>query len=120
MSAVERIRRRQARSRRTCADVRKRDEPGAAFSGNEEAALRTPRRSPDTTLVFAFGDKMRRRAQHVAAATEDRQSLVGARQQIAHALFGAVDPELGDEGGLAERGILAGLLAERRRIAFDI
>src|SRR6202034_1505562 len=29
-------------------------------------------------------------------------------------------PELGDKGGLAQGGVLAGLLAERRRVAFDI
>ena len=42
------------------------------------------------------------------------------RQQIAHALPGAVDPELGDERGLAQSRVLAGLLAERCCIAFDV
>src|SRR5882757_1484448 len=67
--------------------------------------------------VLAFGDEPRRGAQHVAFGTEDRQRGIGLGEQVAHARFGALDPELGDEGGLAQRCILAGLLPERRRIA---
>ena len=70
--------------------------------------------------VLAFGDEARGGAQHVALGAEDRQRRIGARQQVAHALLGAVDAELGDEGGLAERRILAGRLAERRGVALDV
>ena len=70
--------------------------------------------------ILAFGDEARGRAQHIALGAEDRERLVGARQQVAHALLGAVDAELGDEGGLAERRVLSGLLAERRRVALDV
>src|SRR3954471_24115520 len=72
------------------------------------------------TSVLAFGDKSRGGAKHVALGAEARQRGIGARQEIAHALLGALDPELGDEGGLAQRRVLAGLLAERCRIALDV
>src|ERR1700730_2029794 len=75
---------------------------------------------PSAPSVLAFGHEPRRGAQYLALGTEDRERLVGARQQVAHALLGAVDAELGDEGGLAERCVLPGLLAERRRVAFDV
>src|SRR5437016_1125596 len=65
-------------------------------------------------------DKPRGGAQHIAPGAEDRQRGIGAAQEIADALFGALDPQLGDEGGLAERCILPGLLAERRRVALDV
>ncbi|HMH61203.1 MAG TPA: polyprenyl synthetase family protein, partial [Bradyrhizobium sp.] len=68
----------------------------------------------------ALGDEPRAGAQHVTPGAEDRERRIGARQQIAHALLGALDPELGDEGGLAQRGVLSGHFAERRRIALDI
>src|ERR1700730_17087414 len=70
--------------------------------------------------VLAFGDEPRRGAQHVAFGAEDRQRGVGLGEQVAHALFGAVDPELGDEGGFAQGGVLPGLLAERCRVALDV
>src|ERR1700722_15108579 len=75
---------------------------------------------PSTSSILAFGDKSCGRAQHLALGAEDRERGIGARQQIAPALFGSIDPELGDEGGLAQGGILAGLLSKRRRVAFDI
>ena len=71
-------------------------------------------------LVLALGDEAGGVAQHLALVAEDRQRLVGARQQVAHPLLGAVDAELGDEGGLAERRVGAGRLAERFGIAFDV
>src|SRR6187402_192615 len=72
------------------------------------------------TSVLAFGDEPRRGAQHLTFGAKDRERGVGFRQEIAHALLGAVDSELGDEGGLAEGGVLPGLLAERGRIALDV
>ena len=69
--------------------------------------------------MLALGNEARRRAQHVAPGAENRQRRIGTRQQVAHALLGAVDPELGDEGGLAQRRVLAGLLAERCGIAYE-
>src|SRR5262245_12982978 len=71
-------------------------------------------------LILPFGDEARGRTQHVALGAEDRQRGVAARQEIADALPGAVDAELGDEGGLAERRILAGLFAERGGIALHV
>src|ERR1700685_3777699 len=73
-----------------------------------------------TPLALAFGDETRRRAQHVGPVAEDRQRLVAAGQQIAHALPGALDPELGHERGLAERRVRAGRLAQRRGVALDV
>src|SRR5207249_8250881 len=73
-----------------------------------------------TPSVLAIGDKPRGGAQHIAPGAEDRQRGIVAAQEIADALFGALDPQLGDEGGLAERCILPGLLAERRRVALDV
>src|SRR5262245_495855 len=70
--------------------------------------------------IFAFGDEPRRRAQHVGSCAEHRERRVTAREQVAHALLGAVDAELGDEGGLAERRVRAGRLAECGRVALDI
>src|SRR3979490_132552 len=72
------------------------------------------------TSALAFGDEARRGRQHVALAAEYRQRRIGPRQQVAHALLGAVDPELGDEGGFAQRRILAGLLAEGCGGALDV
>jgi hypothetical protein len=72
------------------------------------------------TSVLAFGDEPRCGAQHIAFGVEDRQRGIGLGEQVAHALFGAFDPELGDEGGLAKRCVLPGLLAERCRIALDV
>src|SRR6266852_2103572 len=74
----------------------------------------------DSGSVLALGDESRGVAQHIALGAEDRQRGVGARQQVANPLLGAVDAELGDEGGLAEGRILAGRLAEGRGIAFDV
>src|SRR6202051_3536003 len=70
--------------------------------------------------ICALGNESRGGAQHLAFFAEGRERGIGARQKIAHALLGAVDPELGDEGGLAQGGVLAGLFAERRRVAFDV
>ena len=75
---------------------------------------------PSAPSILAFGDEARGGAQHVALGAEDRERGIGARQQVAHALLGAVDPELGDEGGLAQRRVLPGLLAERRGVALDV
>src|SRR4051812_5396347 len=75
---------------------------------------------PAATSVLAFGDEARRGAQHVALGAEDRQRAVGFCQQIAHALLGAVDPELGHKSGLAQGGVLSRLLAEGCRIALDV
>src|SRR5258707_4464580 len=72
------------------------------------------------TSALAFGNEARRRPQHVALGAEYRQCGIGACQQVADALLGTVDPELGDEGGLAEGGVLAGLFAEGCGIAFDV
>jgi len=71
-------------------------------------------------LALAFGDEPRRGAQHVTPRAEDRERGIGPRQQVAHALLGAVDAELGHEGGLAERRVLAGLFAERGGVALDV
>src|SRR5581483_11415941 len=71
-------------------------------------------------LALALGDEARGLAEHAGPVAEDRQCLVAARQEIAHALLGAVDAELSDEGGLAQRCVGAGRLAERRRIALDV
>src|ERR1700712_5455914 len=70
--------------------------------------------------VLAVGDKPRGGAQHVALGAEDRERGIGARQQVAHALFGALDPKLGDQSGLAQGGVLTGLFAERRGVALDV
>src|SRR5207237_10450646 len=72
------------------------------------------------SLAVALRDEARGCSQYVALRPEDRKCRIGTRQQIAHALLGAVDAELGNEGGLAERRILPGLLAERRGVALDI
>ena len=72
----------------------------------------------EASSVLALGDEPGGCAQDVALGAEHRQRGVGAGEQIANALLGALDAELGDEGGLAEGRILAGdaLLT----IAFDI
>src|ERR1700722_9057982 len=71
-------------------------------------------------LILALGDETRGRAQHVTPGAENRQCRIGARQQVANALLGAIDSELGDEGGFAQGCVLSGLLAERRRVTLDI
>src|SRR5258707_1713894 len=70
--------------------------------------------------ILALGDESRGGAQHITPGAEYRKRGIGARQQVAHALPGPLDPELGDEGGLAQCRVLSGLLAERRRIALDV
>src|ERR1700709_1702567 len=70
--------------------------------------------------VLAFGDEPRDSAQHVTPGAEDRERGIGAAQQIAHALPGAFDPELGDESGLAQGCVLPGLLAEGGGVALDV
>src|SRR4051794_12847368 len=70
--------------------------------------------------ILPLGDEPRGGAQHLAPGAEDRERGIGARQQIAQALFGAIDPELGDEGGLAQCGVLTGLFAERCGVALDV
>src|SRR5437879_5552522 len=70
--------------------------------------------------ILAFGDESRGGAQHVTLGAEDGERGIGARQQIPYPLLGAVDPELGDEGGLAQSRVLTGLLAERGRVALDV
>src|SRR5262249_46235577 len=75
---------------------------------------------PDHALVLPLGDEARGGAQHVAAVAEDRQRGIAARQEVTDALLGAIDAELGDEGGFAERRVGAGRLAERGGIALDI
>ena len=46
--------------------------------------------------------------------------LVRLRQKIPNAFLGAVDAQLGDECGFAQRRVGAGRFAERSRVAFDI
>src|SRR3954469_24890231 len=70
--------------------------------------------------VLAFGDEPRGGAQHVTLRAEYRERGIGARQQVAHALPGALDAELGDESGLAERRVLAGRFSQCRRVALDV
>src|SRR5579872_854580 len=122
MSAAGRTRRSRTRLRKLCVGAHRRGERPSAASGSEEGVPRTPRRSWDLwlSLVLPFGNKARRGAQNVAARAEDRQRLIGSRQKVANALLGAVDAELGDEGGLAERGVSTRGLAQRGRIALDV
>src|SRR6516162_11276608 len=70
--------------------------------------------------VLALGDEPGGCAQHVTLGAEHRQRGVGAGEQVANALLGAIDAELRDEGGLAERRVLAGRLAERRSVALGV
>src|ERR1044072_7258533 len=77
-------------------------------------------RRPSNALVLALRDEACGCPQHVALFPEDRKRRIGARQQIADAPLGAVDAELGDEGGLAQSRIGAGRLAGRGGIALDV
>src|SRR5262245_56242266 len=71
-------------------------------------------------LILPLGNEARGSAQHVALGAEHRQCGIAARQEIVDTLLGTVDAKLRDKGGLAERGILAGLLAKRGSIALDV
>src|SRR4051794_4192166 len=75
---------------------------------------------PYHALVLALRDEACRPPQNIAPGSEHRQRRIRPRQQIAHALLGAVDSELADERGLAERRIGAGRLAERCGVALDV
>src|SRR5437870_11253907 len=70
--------------------------------------------------TLAFGDEARCGAQYVALVAENRQRGIRVREEVANALLCPRNAELGDEGGLAKRGVGAGRLAQRGRIAFDI
>src|ERR1043166_6217784 len=72
------------------------------------------------TSTLAFGDEARGGAQHVALAAENRQRGIRVAEQVANAFLCARNAELGDESSLAQRGVGAGRLAQRGRIAFDI
>ena len=66
---------------------------------------------------------VRRRTARRRAARRPWRRRSAARhrpREIAHALLGAGDAELGHEGGLVERSILAGRLAQRRGVALDV
>src|SRR3569833_2929952 len=81
----------------------------------------SPRKRGEVKIsVLAFGDEPRCGLQHGGAIAKDRHRAVGARQELADALLGTVDAELGHERGLAERSSGAGRLAERGRVAFDV
>ena len=63
---------------------------------------------------------MRTFDQHRRGGSERRERRFGLGHELLEPPFGAGDAEHADEGRLAGGGVLAGLFADQRRIAFDI
>jgi len=70
--------------------------------------------------LFPLGREAGRRAQDVRFAAERHQRAFGFRHQGGEPRVRALDAEQGDQRRLAGGGVLAGGLAERRRIALDV